>query len=1429
MIKPDHMQQLAQRLYDGQLALFVGAGISRLAPRCDGGAQRLPLWKDLARLVADRCHEDPAAYRDEVLDLFDAIAYGQERAALEEAVREALDDRSYALSDAHRALASLPWSAVLTTNYDGLLARVFDERPIANEDGYDRLVGRSKPRLFQIHGTLDTPHTLTREDYRLWEETHPRAYRHLESILLNGTILFVGYSLSDPHLDSLLATVRKVTRGREKRIFAWMWRAPEAQIKLLDRRDKIEVVSIEEEDGWSQAFTQLAEILRDLQETGEGDPPTVSDTSAYERVQYSQALEVRYGAANLQGLYTWGAGYARGDVTFEEIYVEPDLVCAEGDGPVDAKREIFAPGKGGRDSREGPAERRERASRVLERESRLVVVAAPGQGKSTLLRHRLLTAARRWRERPSAEPLPIYIRLSDWETRAEGGAPSLLGYALAELPLLGEIGSDAVRAWTSSSVLWLLDGVDEIRDRFERERLREEVTATAALRPNDHWVVATRPAGEPPGGFAAGWRRAEMPSFSDSGVRQVIARWARVLERKEGLRLDADELHRSMERDRGLQRLRGNSLLLTLAVLFYKTRHRLPQDRWEFYEVAEQVLRDSWLHHRLRHAAELIPGAYLPEILERLAFSGMLAGHVLFTTEDLEKECRAVLASRDYDGAAQDREIQLFLRAAEDLIGILVAQGPASFGFLHLTFQEFLAARYLSHHADQVSGLLGRLWDHPDWQEVWSLYALAVQAAPTRHAQLFQGILDHAHPLDTQLQRHRLACLRLAGLGAAPLPEPALGVVQWATQVLEGGPEILRDQVLHTLEGWNRVSFPDRLQAVLLRLISDDSSPVRASAVVALSPAIAGNDVRREVIARLDDEKPEVRSAAVFAFSAILSVKEVRRTVLAHFEDPHAAVRRSVGSVLSAWVGDEEVRRKFMSLLEEPHENERLIGVQALAAAVPVDGGIRQELLARLDDRMPLVRSAVVTALSAAAGEAEIRQKLLARLDDEEPDVRAAVAEALASEAESEDVWRELLAHLRDESAQVRRAAASALARVSGEADVGEALLSRLRDKSPEVIVASVAALSSALGDLQVRSAITALLGSKRPFVRAAAAQALSSLAGEDGDTRRALISLLNDPNVWVVIVAIESLSSLVGHRDVAKGVLACLRVSARIVQYRAAEALSVVTDRKKIRDHLIEQLGAEDAGMRSAVAGALSGATGYDDVRRGLVLRLTDDEAGVRFSAADSLRGVAGDVHVREALLALLSDDDWDVRSVAFEILAESIASERRQLSDTSTSWLIDQIEQVAREFDSQALEQILTGHMMAICGEANQIFRELTKFDFGIDGEVEFKDNDGRASGKKIYVQLKSGASYLRTRKADGKEVFDVKNPRHLGYWISQPVDVYLVIRDAKETIRWMNVTTYLKRRPDGQKASRQIVFKGEKLDASTISKVRDMALGL
>jgi len=64
-------------------------------------------------------------------------------------------------------------------------------------------------------------------------------------------------------------------------------------------------------------------------------------------------------------------------------------------------------------------------------------------------------------------------------------------------------------------------------------------------------------------------------------------------------------------------------------------------------------------------------------------------------------------------------------------------------------------------------------------------------------------------------------------------------------------------------------------------------------------------------------------------------------------------------------------------------------------------------------------------------------------------------------------------------------------------------------------------------------------------------------------------------------------------------------------------------------------------------------------------------------------------------------------------------------------------------------------------------------------------------------------------------------------LDYWINQPVDVYLVIRqkderNGEETIRCMTVTRYLKERKD--KTSRQIVFERERLDMQTVWRPRD-----
>jgi small GTP-binding protein len=144
----------------------------------------------------------------------------------------------------------------------------------------------------------------------------------------------------------------------------------------------------------------------------------------------------------------------------------------------------------------------------------------------------------------------------------------------------------------------------------------------------------------------------------------------------------------------------------------------------------------------------------------------------------------------------------------------------------------------------------------------------------------------------------------------------------------------------------------------------------------------------------------------------------------------------------------------------------------------------------------------------------------------------------------------------------------------------------------------------------------------------------------------------------------------------------------------------------------------------------------------------------------------------------------------------------------------------------DNESRELILVGHMITTCAEGGQIYRGYTNSDHGIDGEIEFKNNKGKATGKKLYVQLKAGDSYMYERKKDEKEIFKIKNERHIEYWQEQVCDVYLVHRRSDGVIRWMNVSEYLRKRKDKEK--KQIVFEGEPFTVYTLLELRDKYLG-
>jgi len=128
----------------------------------------------------------------------------------------------------------------------------------------------------------------------------------------------------------------------------------------------------------------------------------------------------------------------------------------------------------------------------------------------------------------------------------------------------------------------------------------------------------------------------------------------------------------------------------------------------------------------------------------------------------------------------------------------------------------------------------------------------------------------------------------------------------------------------------------------------------------------------------------------------------------------------------------------------------------------------------------------------------------------------------------------------------------------------------------------------------------------------------------------------------------------------------------------------------------------------------------------------------------------------------------------------------------------------------------------------------------DDGIDIELEFTV-EGRATGKRLYLQLKSGNSHIEKR-SDGKEIFRIRKPAWVKYWTAQPYPVMLVIGSFAENkarsankeklefadVRWMEISSVLQKKSrNSTKTVKEIEFVGERLDLSSVRRWRDRIL--
>ncbi|MFC3862142.1 SIR2 family protein [Deinococcus antarcticus] len=199
------MKKLAHELTSGDLAVFVGAGLSMAS----GGVS----W---SKLLADAAEELGLDIKREEKDLISVAQFyvnsKKNKGALVQSIYDQLNLRHALPNDNHKAIARMPISKYWTTNYDGLIERSLDDEnrsyyAIYQSKQFLTPNRKTSARIFKMHGDITHPTdvVITREDFERYYSTHSSFISALAGDLVTNTFLFLGLSFTDPNLFYVLS------------------------------------------------------------------------------------------------------------------------------------------------------------------------------------------------------------------------------------------------------------------------------------------------------------------------------------------------------------------------------------------------------------------------------------------------------------------------------------------------------------------------------------------------------------------------------------------------------------------------------------------------------------------------------------------------------------------------------------------------------------------------------------------------------------------------------------------------------------------------------------------------------------------------------------------------------------------------------------------------------------------------------------------------------------------------------------------------------------------------------------------------------------------------------------------------------------------------------------------------------------------------
>jgi hypothetical protein len=195
----------------------------------------------------------------------------------------------------------------------------------------------------------------------------------------------------------------------------------------------------------------------------------------------------------------------------------------------------------------------------------------------------------------------------------------------------------------------------------------------------------------------------EIADFTDEQMRGYARKWFA------GSRLKRDRFLEDFAREEqwGLRELGRTPLLLSMLCLAFDETESFPQRRVDAYQAAMDALLKRWDEKRGIERDGIyrwLSPDHRLQMLTHIAAKTFPERKVLFGQEELVNQLVAYLR-RLLPASAREKEIdgEAELRAIKDQHLIFVERAQRVHSFSHLTFQEYLTARYIVDYAARVT------------------------------------------------------------------------------------------------------------------------------------------------------------------------------------------------------------------------------------------------------------------------------------------------------------------------------------------------------------------------------------------------------------------------------------------------------------------------------------------------------------------------------------------------------------------------------------------------------------------------------------------------------------------------------------------------------------------------------------------------------